>query len=63
MTLRMGDTIVRAGQKIAEKEFTYLDSLELTRRHPNTLKIAIVMISVAGAMLIFRKLTVARLYG
>jgi cyclic-di-AMP phosphodiesterase PgpH len=56
VTLRMGDVIVRAGQKITEKEFTYLDSLELTRRHPNILKIAIVMVSVAGAMLIFSRI-------
>lgn len=56
VTLRMGEVIVRAGQKITEREFTYLDSLDLTRRHPNTLKIAIVMFSVAGAMLIFSKI-------
>jgi cyclic-di-AMP phosphodiesterase PgpH len=56
VTLRMGEIIVRAGQKITEKEFIYLDSLDLTRRHPNTFKIAIVMISVAGSMLAFSKI-------
>jgi putative nucleotidyltransferase with HDIG domain len=56
VTLRAGATIVRAGQKVTEKEFAYLDSLGLMQRRPNLPMIAIVTISVAGAMLIFSRI-------
>lgn len=59
INIRMGQLIVRAGQKITEREFAILDSQGLTQRRPNFVGIALVTFSVAIAMLMF---AIANLY-
>lgn len=61
VTIKAGETIIKAGQEITTREFAFLDELGLTQRRPNFMGIMYTTLAVAGAMLVF-KLVIIDLY-
>jgi len=61
VTIKAGETIIKAGQEITTREFAFLDELGLTQRRPNFTGIVLTALAVAGAMLVF-KLVIVDLY-
>ena len=51
--LHQGDVVVRAGEKISERQFLFLDALGLTRRHTNWWGILLAVTTATSGVLIF----------
>jgi cyclic-di-AMP phosphodiesterase PgpH len=52
VTLAAGTILVKAGDRLGEREFTFLDGLGLTQRRLNILAISLVLGGVAGGMVL-----------
>lgn len=61
ITIKAGAVIVRAGQEITEREFIFLDELQLTQRRPNFWGIGFTVLAVAGSMVVFKLSVMAQL--
>ena len=53
ITLHQGDVVVRAGEKISERQFTFLDALGLTQRRTNWWGILLAVTAATGGVLLF----------